>query len=128
MVKASENPTAALAPVASPSAFVAADAVWSAVAATAPPSVIGEPVPIAAVVVMFEMAIPAAGAMETPPPDAPVWASVLMSCAALARRGRSLPVMVAPSARAAGVVSSTRVSAAGADRESVGEGKRGDLG
>src|SRR5256885_1009591 len=68
---------------------------------------------------MFDSAIATAGATPTPPPAAPVWASVLMSCAALARRVRSPPVIVAPLATVAVVLSSTRFSATEAPMPSL---------
>ena len=68
---------------------------------------------------MFERATATAGAIETPPPDAPVSASVLMSCAALARSVRSRPLITAVPVMEAVVVSSTRLSATEAPMPSL---------
>jgi hypothetical protein len=66
-------------PAAAPSAFVAADAVVDAVAASEPTDVAGPPASVAADRTL-EMATATAGAIETPAPVAPAFASVVIAC------------------------------------------------
>jgi hypothetical protein len=71
-------PIAAVDACAPPVAVVVADAVCVAETTSAPPSVVGPPVPIDAVVVTVDSETATAGATPTPPPDEPDSAAVVI--------------------------------------------------
>jgi hypothetical protein len=112
IVRASATPTAASAPCASPSAVVCAEAFSFASASTEPVRIRAAPEPTYALAVTFERAIATDGTIETSPPEAPVFACVVIACAPLAEIVRSAPpVSVPPFSIAAVVTSSTKLSA-----------------
>jgi hypothetical protein len=114
-VSASATPTATSLPCASPEAVVIADAFCSAFTSTAPETLRRTPAPSQARVVTFESAIATAGTTETPPPDAPVLAVVVIAWLVVAETAAFAPPRtVASSSIAASVVSSTIDSATAA--------------
>ena len=111
-VRASATPTAAVAPVASPWAVVVAEAVIIAFASSLPVSVSSVPAPMSAELVTFEIAIEIDGTTVTPPPAAPVFASVVIACRPSASSVRSCALVSRPvSSIPAKVVSLTIESA-----------------
>src|SRR5690242_15540884 len=78
MFSASAMPTAALVPVVSPDDVVFEVAFVVALSEAAPVPMVGGPGLMVACVATLLIAIAMAGAAETPPPDAPVFASVVM--------------------------------------------------
>src|SRR4029077_15854003 len=68
----------------SPLALVFAVALFVAQPSQSPVVIIAEPAPSWVVVVTLSIAIATAGAIETPPPDAPVFASVVVVLVELA--------------------------------------------
>jgi hypothetical protein len=110
MVSASDTPTVADLPWASPSAVVLADAVWSALALNEPLMLRSLTGATVASVVMFERAMATLGTTATLPPPAPVLACVVMWCVVLAAIVRLRPPVSVPVSSAV-VVSSTSATA-----------------
>ncbi len=111
IVSASATPIAAVvASFASPCASVFAMAVWSALAVNEPVITRLFPAVTVAVVVMFEIAIATDGTIATLPPEAPVFARVVMPWKVVAVMVRLCPPISVPVSSAV-VVSSTTATA-----------------
>ena len=96
MLSASAMPTDALEPSVSPRAVVADDEIWVALSDTAPLTAIGVPDVRYACEVTLLRTMAIDGATETPPPDAPVFASVVIAFSVEAPSVRSWPPLTVP--------------------------------
>src|SRR5918995_2679899 len=105
MLRDSAMPTDASPPSVSPCAVVTAEFVCSAFTSTAPLTFTPVPAERNAFTVTLLITTEIAGATDTPPPDAPVFASVVIAFVLCADTVRSLPPLSTPSS-AAVVVSS----------------------
>ena len=105
-----DAPTAAPEAAADPVADVVADAVCVAETTSAPPTVVAEPMPIDASVVIVERITATDGTIATLPPAAPVTDVAVAVSASVACSMRLWPLKTEPSPSAACVVSVTIVS------------------